>query len=208
MFDCPLPWRRTFLAWAAIACCASLILQESVNATPHPFHVCIGQMQWNQEAGHWEVSLRLHPQDLERAMATSRQAAVSLEDDSFPTAATEFLEDQFFIVRVPETLDANALRERLKNHPSREAKKVPASEERSQLRWVGMEQERGWLWIHLEMVPPTASPSGQQDWLVHRVFLDQIERQENSVRILQGGIRYSLQYKKEEPVQKMQSAVP
>jgi len=63
-------------------CFVMVGLMSPTNVSAHPFHVCVGQMTWNAEAKHWEVSLRLHPQDLERSMKVRRTS--SLSPDSTP----------------------------------------------------------------------------------------------------------------------------
>jgi hypothetical protein len=193
----------------------------------HPFHVCIGQMQWNPAESHWEVSLRLHPQDLERAMSAAAGKPISMEDEDFSETALAYLNQQFFICRRPDGSDLKGLVEALDAGASGKqvAESVPiaaqgtartnlgasdrpiagaiADDERSTLKWVGMENERGWLWVYLELVPPTLE-SGTQAWLVHRVLLDTVERQENSVSILiERSNRYALQFKKGTPGQAM-----
>jgi hypothetical protein len=199
----------------------------------HPFHVCIGQMQWNSAESYWEVSLRLHPQDLERAMSTAAGKPISMEDEDFSETALAYLNQQFFICRRPVGSDVKGLVEALDADASldRVAASVPSSadgtarskdgaqdgsktrsiagaiaaDERSTLKWVGMENERGWLWVYLELVPP-AIESGTQAWLVHRVLLDTVERQENSVSILiERTNRYALQFKKGTPGQAMRA---
>jgi hypothetical protein len=165
----------------------------------HPFHVCVAQMEWNADTKLWEVSLRLHPQDLEKAMTRARGMPTSLEDREFPELAIPFLNEKFFLVFPTEPTTRKELLESIERG-------APLA--RSQLRWVGMEQERGWLWIHAELQPPTddakASAAGTP-WLVHRIFLDQIDRQENSARIISGSNRYSLQFKAGEEAQEMKS---
>jgi hypothetical protein len=161
-------------------------------------------MEWNAESGLWELSLRLHPQDLERAITDARHAPISLEDIDFADKATEYLNDQFLIVRLPSSVELPEFNERLEKGNLQGEN----AEDRSHLKWIGMEQERGWLWIHFELQPPTSPLDGKRDWLVHRVFLDHIERQENSVRIQRGKQRYSLQLKKGEPAQLMKESLP
>jgi hypothetical protein len=79
---------------------------------------------------------------------------------------------------------------------------------RSTLQWVGMESERGWLWIHLELTPPVARGPESKMYLAHRIFLDRIEMQENTVAILHApGSRSSLQFKKGESIKPLTAQV-
>jgi len=185
-----------------------IVLSMALSTTPvhanHPFHVCIGQMQWSAEESHWEVSLRLHPQDLERAMSSDAGHAISMEDEDFDEKATRYLSEQFFIWRRPLTEESATLTEVLSKGFAKEASVDGSSNhDRSQLKWVGKESEKGWLWIHLEMIPP-ADQADTRSWLIHRIFLDTVERQENSVSIVPTrATRHSLQFKKGTPIQPM-----
>jgi hypothetical protein len=180
----------------------------------HPFHVCIGQMRHNAQSGTWEVSLRMHPRDLELALSDLHKESVARESENFSKVAVDFLENQFFLIRLSETLSAKEIAEQIsglepmrslerKSNSSSDTdgnRKLPR-ESRSTLQWVGMESERGWLWIHMELVPPESAPSDGKLYLVHRIFLDRIEMQENTVAILHApGSRGSLQFKKGESI--------
>ena len=180
----------------------------------HPFHVCIGQMRHNAESGTWEVSLRMHPRDLELALSDLHKESVARESENFSKVAVDFLENQFFLISLSETLSAKEIAEQISGlEPMRSLERKSNSssdtdgnrrlprESRSTLQWVGMESERGWLWIHMELVPPVSAPSDGKLYLVHRIFLDRIEMQENSVAILHApGSRGSLQFKKGESI--------
>ncbi|MFN7737611.1 MAG: DUF6702 family protein [Pirellula sp.] len=195
---------------------------SSMAFFPHPFHVCIGQMEWN-DSDRWEVALRVHPQDLEKELSKVVGKSISMEDDEFPKFVTDFLNDQFFIARFPIDIAQQEIDQRVTemskgflrrshktatDNPALEATADDASGEdpmRSSLKWIGMESERGWIWIYLELYPPRLeATSTSQDWLVHQLFLETVERQENSVVIYPqprtvSSRKYSLQFKKGQP---------
>ena len=187
----------------------------------HPFHVCIGQMRHNAQSGTWEVSLRMHPRDLELALSDLHQESVTRESENFSKAAVDFLENQFFLISLSDTLSTKEIAEQISGlAPMRslERKSTPSSDteanpslpmgKRSTLQWVGMESERGWLWIHLELTPPVARGAGSKMYLAHRIFLDRIEMQENTVAILHApGNRGSLQFKKGESIKPLTAPV-
>jgi hypothetical protein len=181
-------------------------LISPANVSAHPFHVCVGQMTWNAESKHWEVSLRLHPQDLERSMKAWRTSSLppnstpseieaalkgcSVEDREFEELVVNYLDSQFFLRRAPVAMQQDEL-EKVLNATKREAKDF------SKLKWVGREQEKGWLWIHLEMQPPEADLAVYRVWLCHQLFMEAVSRQENSVVVQPSKqIKYSLEYKK------------
>lgn len=161
----------------------------------HPFHLCVGQMKWNLQSNSWEVSLRLHPQDLERALSAERSQEkpnerVSVDDDGFSDLATKYLGTRFFVRRTPHAVNAEEFKAILQS----ETKTAP--ELVSSIKWVGMEQERGWLWIHLELTQPSVQPELHKLWFVHRILLDTVERQENTIAIDPTRTeKYSLQFR-------------
>lgn len=180
-------WIATFLsvgAWLG-----------SARAIAHPYHICVGQMAWNAQSKVWEVSLRLHPQDLERAMKQWRisgvektltdkelvalQKGCSVEDAEFEKVVVEFLQGEFFMLSMPKGATAGQVGERLAG------KDFKASA--SRIEWVGKETEKGWLWLHFELVPPKLEAENSEYWLVHKLLIDIIEKQENSLSVQRNG---------------------
>lgn len=188
-----------------------LLLALVSCANAHPFHICVGQMRWNEEEGYWELSLRLHPQDLEQSMqrwrlSQSRDelqkgrpvdallAGCRVEDPDFETHAIEFLNQHFFLSyqEVDNKLD--------QSHGSSAASSIEANP-KSKLVWVGKEYEKAWVWLHMELHPPQQPASGSRLYLCHKVLLGEIPEQENSVLVEQHGRqRFSLQFKGNEVI--------
>src|SRR5262245_16128930 len=80
------------------------VFSGAATAVAHPFHICVGQMQWNRETQRWEISIRLHPQDLETAMSRRLGRAIGLDDAGFEERAVDYLQDHFFLLQTsPET---------------------------------------------------------------------------------------------------------
>ena len=183
----------------------------AVFASPsnaHPFHLCVGQMKWNVDAMVWEVSLRLHPQDLETAMSTEAfkndiSKRISIDDDGFSELATKYLGANFFVRRSPMAMNKEEFKAILRSESRSETNEASGSA-LSTLKWVGMERERGWLWIHLEMTQPDLHIERQKLWLVHRIFLGTVERQENTIAVDPTAInKFSLQFRAGEEAQEM-----
>lgn len=205
-----LPTRRSGLLCTLVVALAAILLKGNSYAN-HPFHVCVGQMRWSPESSKWEVSLRMHPRDLELAIADANRKNISREDQDFSSHAIEFLENQFFLLSSPDTQDLKVLQKRISDLPPTKSLQQQDSTigRRSRLEWVGMESERGWLWIHLEMTPPQSDGEKEPLYLVHRIFMDRIEAQENSVAILQTQTdRRSLQFKKGQSVKLFRADPP
>ena len=155
------------------------------QANAHPFHLCVGQMKWNAKSKVWEVSLRLHPQDLEAAIdkelfKDARTNKVGMDDEGFSDVATQYLTSHFFLRRTPQALNKDEFKAIMGSNPkSREA----FDSDSSTLKWIGKEQERGWLWIHLELTPPSLDAERQKLWFVHSLLIASVERQENTIAI-------------------------
>ena len=191
------------LIWVCIVAFASMH-----TAYAHPFHLCVGQMQWNGASKVWEVSLRLHPQDLENAMSATNDATpstkrVSIDDSDFAELAMGYINKEFFLRKTPKAMDSKELEAILRSEskPVEDSADVSVqkldkqNEVRSTARWVGMEQERGWLWLHFEMPEPSHDERVEKLWLVHRVLLEHVEKQENTIAVLPvGSPKFSLQF--------------
>ena len=180
-----------------------LLLASTLHA--HPFHLCVGQMKWNSQSNSWEVSLRLHPQDLEKALNAERSKdkpneRVSIDDDGFSDLATKYLGSRFFVRRTPLAMNTEEFKAILRSETK------PAPELVSSIQWVGMEQERGWLWIHLGLTQPSVQPEQHKLWFVHRILLDTVERQENTIAIDPTRTeKYSLQFRSGQEFQEMKA---
>jgi hypothetical protein len=194
-------------AWesATFAILFSLIcLAPNVNA--HPFHLCVGQMKWNANRQIWEVSIRLHPQDLEAAMTKQLRleqpnVTVDIDDIEFPKQAIQYLNRNLFVRRTPEAMKIDEIQAILKLRKEEDSKAI---EDRSKLEWIGMESEKGWLWIHVEMKSPRAEPEKHALWMINRLLMDHVERQENTMSIDPTvSPKYSLQFKLGEEVKAM-----
>ena len=175
----------------------------------HPFHICVGQMRWNEEDKYWELSLRLHPQDLEQSMqrwrlSQSRDelekgrpieallAGCRVEDPDFESHAIEFLNQNFFLYHQ----EADKKLSQSEGSPGISSNE---SISKSKLVWVGKEYEKAWVWLHMELHPPIQPASESRLYLCHKVLLSEIPEQENSVLVEQSGLqRFSLQFKGED----------
>jgi len=165
-------------------------------------------MKWNAESKVWEVSLRLHPQDLETAISKERFVnqpgkKISIDDEDFPEVAMEYLNRHFFLRISPLALNQEEFKAILRSQSARKAGEE-SPREQSTLKWVGKEAERGWLWIHLELNQPTIEPERQKIWFVHRLLIDSVERQENTIAIdPTASKKFSLQFRIGEEFQEM-----
>ncbi len=202
---------------AAVIGLAVCLLTQTPLAASHPYHVCVGEMDWNAERGRWEVALRLHPSDLQTAI--SQLAGRRLELDGSPEAekwVMRYLSQHFGWVG----LDADDRPRPLPGQPAVGASPAgeggssstgrAASEETplSELSWLGSELEKGWLWLYFELAPPpqathrkdsTAAAPGRKDQplrlgLQHSLLLDLVEDQTNTLVVRAGERRQTLRF--------------
>ena len=155
------------------------------QAYAHPFHLCVGQMKWNADSKVWEVSLRLHPQDLEAAINREQfqdgfANKIGIDDDGFSDMAIKYLGAHFFLRRTPKAMNKEEFQAIIGSDSKRQER---VDSDKSEIKWIGKEQERGWLWIHLELTPPTLDADRQKLWLVHNLLIANVERQENTIAI-------------------------
>ena len=165
----------------------------------HPFHICIGEMEWNEEAKHWEVALRLHPSDLQTAVRRVSGKQISLPEDgkSIPELDA-YLEDHFALISIEESKAVGEDDSRRSETLRRIRKEDP--DRLSTLKFVGAEHQRGWTWVYLEMTPPKKQ---QTLWLIHRLLLEDVEGQTNTLVVRRGDQKQSLRFVVSEPIQKL-----
>ena len=181
----PFP-RRTVTHLTVWFCCfLGLCFLFASQAHSHPFHLCVGQMKWNAKSKVWEVSLRLHPQDLEAAInkelfQDGRTNKVGIDDEGFSGVATQYLSSHFFLRRTPQAMNKEEFKAIM---GSNSKARVAVDSDSSTLTWIGKEQEKGWLWIHLELTPPNLDAERQKLWFVHSLLIASVERQENAIAI-------------------------
>jgi len=186
------------------------------TAAAHPFHLCVGQMKWNAQSDRWEVSLRLHPQDLELSMnleaarmnpALDRKYGV--EDKDFPENATLYINQHLFLRRSAAATTLAELTAILESEARSESKiasddKTGSERFRSEIKWVGMEQEKGWLWIHLEMQSVAWNSEEEKLWMINELLLDHVPRQENTMAVDPvTQPKFSLQFKKDQRIREL-----
>jgi len=140
-----------------------VVLTGSV-AHAHPFHVSVAEVEHNRETRRLEISLRVHPADLEKAISRRARRRIDLE-------RSEGLDE----------LIAAYLRERIVVRP---AKGAPG-----ELVWVGKEVDVKHAWLYFEI----RVPDGVDGLRVSsRVFFELHREQSNLVTFKDAGRRASL----------------
>jgi hypothetical protein len=188
----------------------ALFAATSPSPANHPFHICVGEMDWDEERGCWEIALRLHAEDIQREMAKIDGKEVELQPGERPPALEKLLEAHFFITQSlvdqkpdqrslePETkgLDASKQAEGTAGNIRLQGTKV------SRLELVGTESSRGWFWVYFRLHEskqeiPEGSSSAKVDlvrFLHHTILLDQVEGQSNTLLVRTGKQRKSLTF--------------
>jgi hypothetical protein len=194
--------------------CFAFLLALFVAIVPfpanHPFHICVGEMDWDDQRGCWEVALRLHAEDLQHAMAKVGRKAVELQPGDLPPELGKVLEDHFFITESLADQKPNKGSSQPTPDDGKQHQQATADAEGnrslgtkvSRLELVGTEASRGWFWVYFRLYEskpesPEGSPSAKADrirFLHHTILLDQVEDQSNTLLVRQGNLRKSLTF--------------
>ena len=181
----------------------------------HPFHICIGEMEWNEAEGKWEISLRMHPSDLQTAVSRVAGSRVEIDPEkkeipeltrylqSHFRLGKEFTEPKGKIGNTDPKANSDRKRNvdekpRAQSSESKGENEVASNGENSKLpdpdarfRWVGMELERGWIWVYFEIDSPKEE---RELFLTHQVLLKDVENQVNTIVVKRGDRRTSLRF--------------
>ena len=188
----------------------AFFLSIATCAASHPFHICVGEMDWDDRRECWEVALRLHAEDLQRVMAAAVGKSVELQPGDLPPELGKVLELHFFIsesLAGPEP-DKGSSRQSTEDNRRPELAKGDAAKSGlqgtrvSRLEMVGTEASRGWLWVYFRLYeskpePLEGTPAAKADrvrFLHHTILLDQVEDQSNTLLVRQGNLRKSLTF--------------
>ena len=176
----------------------------------HPFHICVGEMDWDEEKECWEVALRLHAEDLRRAMAGINERDVELKPGDLPPELGKLLEAHFFVAesladQKPDqgSSESSVEEDALAQQPQGDAaSNRPQGTKVSRLELVGTESSRGWFWVYFRLHESKPEfPEGTPDakakpvrFLHHTILLDQVEDQSNTLLVRKGKLRRSLAF--------------
>jgi hypothetical protein len=148
---------------------AALGIITSASAFAHPFHVCTGEMEYNAQTKRWEVSLKMHPSDIEAAIRKKTGKKVDVAAKEGSPELTDYLTTHFQLsCAAPAKIGSKA-----------------------KLEFVGAELERGWLWVYFELPAPAGKGAVS---LSHTVLLDQVDKQINTMLVKKNGRKSSLQF--------------
>lgn len=223
LWHSPRPVQSAVAVFGLTAC----LLWSMTLGAGHPYHVCVGEMDWNADRGCWEVALRLHPSDLQTAI--SQLAGRRLELDGSQEAekfVLQYLSQHFGWIG----LDADQRpwplpRERAEREPQLDLGNDSVAAERpagegplAELHWLGSELEKGWMWLYFELAPPPKlsgeakpgadSPSPGRPLrlgLQHSLLLDLVEDQTNTLVVRTGAQRQTLRFTAERRQREMPS---
>jgi hypothetical protein len=193
-----------------IAFLLSLFFVAAPCPASHPFHICIGEMDWDEQRECWEVALRLHAEDLQREMVRSGGKAVELQPGELPPELGKVLETHFYIAESladpkPEKGSSDRSVEddaRPAVAPGDSASNRSQESRVSRLELVGTEASRGWFWVYFRLYESKVEPlEGSSDakaervrFLYHTILLDQVEDQSNTLLVRLGKQRKSLTF--------------
>jgi len=138
--------------------------------TGHPFHVSVAEMEFNPQSGCLEVSLRVWPEDLEKALRQKTGKPVDLDSD--PQV------DKLIFAYLQNKIEVQ----------DPEGKKYP-------LRWIGKELEIKQAWLYFE-VKTLREPD---DFTYsNRLFFELQDDQINMFHLRLNGRRASISFAKDQ----------
>jgi hypothetical protein len=175
---------RRFFSLAATVLLLSCFFPGKLLA--HPFHISIGEMEWNATSQKWEVAVRVQSTDLQTAVRRFTKTQVDVDGENIPDELVVYLSEHFYLSTVTPA-------ESRKQEANASKSKAPASSERSSqsdLKWVGHEVERGWMWLYFELTPPK---SDKELHLTNALLLEVVEGQTNTMLVRSGDKRHSIQ---------------
>ena len=71
------------------------LIGGAATASAHPRHVSIAEAEFNRESGHFEVALRVRPEDLEQALARTGPRVVLEKTPDVDKRITAYLKRHF-----------------------------------------------------------------------------------------------------------------
>jgi hypothetical protein len=142
-------------------------------AAAHPFHVSVAEAEFNEESGHLEVALRVHPVDLEQALRCQESRPVDLDrSKGIDRMITKYVNSHF------QVRDAAG-------------NKLPCN-------WVGKEISIKEAWLYFEF--PLDGPSGKLR-VTQAFFFEHLEDQVNTINFKQQKRIKSLSFTRDDDTQ-------
>ena len=131
-------------------------------AQAHPYHESLAEMEWNQQQQAWEISIKVLPEELERALELGQSKRINL--DKTPGV------DQIILGYLHRVITIKSVGDDIEIKPK--------------LEWVGKEvnYKAAWLYVRLEGAPPPVDVS-------FRLFFELENSQVNRVFHLLNGKR-------------------
>ena len=130
----------------------------------HPNHVSLAEANWNAKTGQLEVALKLHPNDLERALRARFRRRVVLEKAAdIDRLIQKYLAEVFVVTEKDGKL--------------------------ATIKWVGKEISVKAAWLYFEL-PLATGPDGAT--FSNRMFFELLTDQVNTINVRAGTQRKSL----------------
>lgn len=146
----------------------------------HPYHVTVAEAELDAKSGKLEVSLKLKPEDLERALSAMEQRKIGLEKEPKVDALIlKYLKKSLRVTRGKEKAAA--------------------------ISWVGKQLTRKSLWLYFEV-----DVKGQLDGakVEHKLLFEVLPDQMNTINFKQGKKRCSLTFSRKFSSRTVQLALP
>lgn len=163
------------------------------SPTPHPFHISIAEAEFNPQSERFEVSLKVHANDLEQSLRLMTGEKLDVEKDDIGEAVENFIDRFFYLLpaKVAKQIEERSL------DAAGDANADEAQEfARSKCKFAGKELDTTWIWLYFELeLPETDAPLA----VVDAIFLDRIEKQINTLTFRVGKQKHALKLTKKNP---------
>ena len=163
-----------------VAAALLLVLAAANLATAHPNHVSLADTEWNAKTGRLEVALKVHPNDLERALRRRFRRRVVLDKTPDIDQLIQKYLVQVFVVKGTDGKQAR-------------------------LHWVGKEVSVKAAWLYFEL-PLAHGPNGAT--FSNRILFELLPDQVNTINVRSGQRRASLTLTRDRTSQKLRLPDP
>lgn len=168
------PFLRSVIASVVMATCAT------VQGGMHPFHMSTAELELNPKSGKLEVALKIHGDDLQRALTPlAGGKRVSISDDSKTNALIRSYLNSHFVV-VAQEADLKAIESVEAAGSAGKLDPAERSPLLSSCKVLGNEFRDNWLWVYFEIELPELN---EEPVLLNSLLLDVTEGQINVVQL-------------------------
>lgn len=193
---------------SAISTALLLVLVGLTSAVyAHAFHITVSEAEMNHKTGSLEISMRVHPGDLEVALGRMTGRRIRLEKEpNIDALITDYLRRSVKLQGAAKQAVDKAVKKRMassqkdavitKTQTDKSKKAGEADKATPKIRWVGKEISVKWAWLYFE-IPSAGKLDGAT--LTNKVFHEILADQENTMLLTDGKRKQTMLFLKDKP---------